>query len=148
MVWNMRLIHGKQKNVLFIWCSSPINIDKSSEWGPNNHQFAPNGAFLKVNEGEEGEQLSVSHLVQPNESGSAPLGWFETSPNRYDKCPIWVEDEALPIGEVKTITTADGVINYEVKEESYVCYNNTASGADIADSWIQTADNLRKNYEF
>lgn len=142
----MRLISSIQKNILFILCLSPITIDKSAEWGENNLQLGPHGAFLKINEGEE---LEVSHLVQPNAEKSAPIGWIKTvTPNRFDKAPIWVEKESLSIGETVPIQTADGIINYEVTEETYLCYNDLNGEPNPADCWAQTAKNLKKNYEF
>ena len=141
----MKKIQSRQRNILFIFCESPITIDKSKEWGANNHQLAPNGAFLKVNEGEE---LSISHLVQPNDSKSSPIGWIKVGENRFDKAPIWIEEEQLPIGKTIPIKTADGLINYEVKEAGHLCYNDNNGEPDLNDCWAQTVVNLKKNYEF
>jgi len=142
----MRLIESKQKNVLFIFCANPCTIDKK-DWGSkNNMQIAPDGAFFKINEGNE---MTVSHLVQPDKEFIAPIGWMKKEEaNRYDKAPIWVEDDhPLEVGSVVTVDTADGKISYEVKETSYLCYNNDKDGRP-SDCWVQTEKNLKKNYDF
>ncbi|MDR2191229.1 MAG: hypothetical protein LBP53_08985 [Candidatus Peribacteria bacterium] len=141
----MKKVFSKQRNVFFLFCPSPITIDKSSEWGPGNFQNAPDGAFLKVNEEEE---LSVSHLVQPNKEKKAPIGWSKVGPNLFDKVPIWVDEELLPIGKIISIKTKDGVMDYYVKEAAYRCYNEKAGEADLDDCWVQTERELKKNYEF
>ncbi|HMT01387.1 MAG TPA: hypothetical protein PKC14_03610 [Candidatus Absconditabacterales bacterium] len=138
-------INSKQVNVLFIFCFSPVTIDKSAEWGENNNQLGPNGAFLKVNEGEE---MTISHLVQPNNDNSAPVGWVKVGNNRYSKAPIWIDEEPLPMGQTVQIQTLDGTMNYEVKENSYRCYNDKNGEADTSDCWVQTEANLKKNYDF
>lgn len=142
----MKLIRSKQRNVAFILCKSGITIDKRDSWGddPSNFQQAPNGAFLKMKNGTE-----VSHLVQINEKGDAPLGWVKGSiEGLFDKAPIWVSDQILNAGEMVPISTKDGNINYEVKEPSVKCYNCDAAGnVDLSDCWIQTLKNLRANYE-
>ncbi len=142
----MRLIQSKQRNVAFVFCASPVVIDKRAEWGqdPSNLQQGPNGAFLKMNSSTE-----VSHLVQPNEDKSAPVGWIQgDGPGLFTKSPIWVEDEVIQPGAKIQMMTLDGEINYEVKEPSVVCYNGDTSGPNLADGWIQSMKNLTKNYEF
>ncbi len=144
----MKKIVSKQRAVVFLFCASPVTIDKSAEWGPGNLQLAPNGAFLKVHE-PEGEDLTITHLVQPNADKTAPIGWVKTSSNMYDKVPIWVDDEnPLPVGETVPIQTADGLINYEVKEPAYRCYNDLDGEPNPDDCWAQTEAALKKNYEF
>jgi hypothetical protein len=142
----MRLIQSKQRNVMFVFCASPITIDKRAEWGPDgsNLQEAPNGAFLKMNSPTE-----VSHLVQPNEDKTAPVGWVPgDSPGLYTKSPIWVEDEVLQPGTTVSMMTLDGPMTYVPREESVVCYNGDVNGPNLQDGWIQTLKNLSKNYEF
>lgn len=142
----MRRVTSKQSEVPFVWCSSPVVIDKRAEWGsdPSNLQSAPNGAFLKM-----GSSTNVSHLVQPNESKTAPIGWVPgNGPGLFDKAPIWIEDTVLQPGETKQMKTRDGDLNYEVKEPAVVCYNGDANGPDMTDGWVQTIANLKKNYNF
>lgn len=142
----MRLIQSKQRNVLFVFCASAITIDKRSEWGPDpsNLQTAPNGAFLKMNSPTE-----VSHLVQPNDDKTAPIGWVPgDGPGLFSKSAIWVEDEVLQSGTTKQMKTLDGELNYEVKEPAVVCYNGDENGPNLADGWVQTVKNLKKNYEY
>jgi hypothetical protein len=141
----MRQIQSKQRNVEFFFCPSPCTIDKSSEWGPGNHQVAPNGAFMKIN---EGDAKTISHLVQPNNDKTAPIGWVKTGFNSFDKAPIWVAESALIVGETVHIDTLDGPINYEVKEEAYICANDLDGEPNPVDQWAQTRTNLDKNYEF
>ena len=140
---------SKQRNVVFVFCPWPVTIDKRADWGPNadNLQHAPNGAFLKIND----DAVTVSHLVQPNADKSAPVGWQQTTPGTpglYDKLPIWVDNTELVIGSRVSMQTADGKIQYEIKEPSRVCYNGNENGADYNDGWVQTVKNLEKNYEF
>jgi len=142
----MRLILSKQNDIPFVFCASPITIDKRADWGNNldNLQTAANGAFLKLSSPTE-----VSHLVQPNEDKSAPIGWVRgSSPGLFSKSPIWVEEEVLQPGETKKMKTMDGNLNFEVKEPSVVCYNGDETGPDLNDGWVQTVRELRKNYEF
>jgi hypothetical protein len=143
---SMRLIQSKQRDVAFVFCSAPIIIDKRAEWGPDpsNLQNAQNGAFLKMS-----SPVEVSHLVQPNETKTAPVGWVPGSaPGLFSKSPIWVEDEILEPGMVKNMKTLDGELNYEVKEPAVVCYNGTEDGPNLVDGWVQTLKVLKKNYEF
>ena len=51
----MRRILSKQRDVRFFFCPSPVTIDKRAEWGnsADNHQQAPNGAFLKTSSDTE-----------------------------------------------------------------------------------------------
>jgi hypothetical protein len=140
----MRLINSTQTGIRFAACKSPVTIDKSASWGAGNRQEAPNGAFLKMDDAG----LSVSHLVQPREDWSAPIGWVPTDqPGLYDKAPIWVTDEVLEAGVKVHIRTADGPIDYDVKEPSMVCYNSGPDGQpNREDGWVQTLANLEKNY--
>lgn len=141
----MRLIQSRQINVAFVWCQSPITIDKQVEWGvgPGNFQSASNGAFLKMKSPTE-----VSHLVQPNEDKTAPVGWIPgDGPGLYTKLPIWVTGEILETGTVLLMKTFDGGLNYYAKEPSMVCYNGDASGHNLDDGWVQTLSDLYKNYE-
>jgi hypothetical protein len=62
--------------------------------------------------------------------------------------PIWVSSEPLEIGTSVPIQTADGTINYEVKEETYLCANDLNGEANPNDTWAQTRVNLDRNYEF
>lgn len=143
----MRKLRSKQRDVQFLFCKSPVTIDKRSEWGDSadNLQQAPNGAFLKTSSPTE-----VSHLVQPNADKTAPIGWMPGSePGLFDKLPIWVDDEnVLQTGAVKKLTTADGEIEYTAKESSMVCYNDLNGAPNEADVWVQTVAAIKKNYEF
>lgn len=138
------LLKSKQQNIRFIFCPSPIIIDKRVSWGNNesNFQHGPNGAFLKMV-----DDNNVSHLVQPKVDLSAPIGWIPTDdPGRFDKSPIWIDDTLIDRSEV-TLNTKDGTIVYTVTEPSYRCYNMLDDGnPDLADSWIQTVRELDKNY--
>ena len=142
------LLKSKQQNIQFVFCPSPITIDKRASWGDNesNFQHGPNGAFLKMV-----DSATVSHLVQPKDDLSAPIGWVPTwiptdQLGRFDKSPIWIDDTPIDRGEV-TLNTKDGTIVYTVTEPSYRCYNMLDDGnPDLADSWIQTVRELDKNY--
>jgi hypothetical protein len=140
----MKKIQSTQRNVSFVFCPSPVTIDKRGEWGDNadNLQHGAGGAFLKMK-----DQTTVSHLVQPNEDKTAPIGWVVGSgPGLFDKTPIWIEEEVLPVGSTKVLQTLDGVMSYEVKKPSVVCYNDLDGKPNQKDSWAQTLDNLRSNY--
>ena len=141
----MRLITSKQVGVKFIACPSPVIIDKREAWGESasNLQQAPNGAFLKMQ-----DDLTVSHLVQPNADFTAPVGWvIGSAPGLYDKAPIFVTDEVLAIGSKVKLDTLDGPIEYDVKEPAMICYNVGADGAaNFADGWVQKLADLQKNY--
>lgn len=141
----MRLITSKQTGVRFAKCNSPVIIDKSASWGAGNRQEAPNGAFLKMDDAG----LTVSHLVQPNDDWSAPIGWVPTDKaGIFDKAPIWVTDEVLDVGAKVAVNTADGPMNYDVAEPSMVCFNSGADGQPNSDDgWVQTLVNLKKNYK-
>ena len=138
----MRKIESKQKNIVFIYCKDPVTIDKSSSWGDGNIQNFPKGVFLKLNVHSE-----VTHGVQPNEENTAPEGWLKgTRGIGYNKKPIWIGEKLFP-GEIKIINTLDGQIEYNIGEDSYICYNGEDS-PNIQDSWIQSVRELEKNYEF
>lgn len=140
----MRQIQSTQRNVQFVFCESPVTIDKRASWGdnPENLQKGPNGAFLKMSSGTE-----VSHLVQPNENGNAPVGWIlGDGPGLFHKSPIWIEDEVLQAGTTKELSTLDGDIKYEVTESSVVCYNEVDGEANLDDAWVQTIAEIEKNY--
>ncbi len=139
----MKRVLSKQTNVQFIFCPSPITIDKRAAWGSSheNLQHGPNGAFLKMKSVTE-----VSHLVQPNEDKTAPVGWVKgSSPGLFSKSPIWVGEE-LQAGTVKVLNTFDGQIHYEVKKPSFVCFNEPNGKVDDTDVWVQTKEELEKNY--
>jgi hypothetical protein len=141
----MRRIVSKQQNVAFIFCASPVIIDKRAEWGadPSNLQTAPDGAFLKMS-----SPTAVSHLVQPNTDKTAPIGWIlGDGPGLFSKAPIWVDEEVLQPGSTKSMTTRDGNLNYDVTAPSMVCYNGDENGPDLTDGWVQKLTDLAKNYE-
>ncbi len=142
----MRKLLSKQIGVHFLFCASPVTIDKRAEWGDSadNLQQAPNGAFLKTSSPTE-----ISHLVQPNADKTAPIGWMPGSaPGLFNKLPIWVDDEyLLQVGEVKKLATADGEIEYTAKELSMVCYNDLNGTPNEADAWVQTVAAVKQNYE-
>ncbi len=139
----MKLIQSNQKNVAFVFCSSPITIDKSDSWGAGNLQQAPNGAYLKMSSATE-----ISHLVQPNADMTAPIGWVPGSaPGLFNKAPIWVDDQhVLQPGDRKELMTADGPIDYEVREPSMVCYNDQNGAPNLDDAWVQKLSDIKKNY--
>lgn len=143
----MRKLESRQRNVRFLFCSNPVTIDKQKDWGDSaeNLQQAPNGAFLKTSSSTE-----ISHLVQPNGDKTAPIGWMPgAEPGLFDKLPIWVDDEhVLQPGDIKKIHTADGEIEFTVKEPSMVCYNDLDDAPNEDDSWIQKVFDIKKNYEF
>lgn len=136
----MKKIKSRQENVKFIFCPSPFTIDKSEEWGEGNLQQFPNGGFLKIN--DDGK---VSHGVQPNEGGTAPLGWEVQENGLFRKKPIWLSPEVHTEGVI-SMETADGQIDYEVKEPSMVTYNDLNGEPNRNDGWVQTVANLEKNY--
>ena len=142
----MRKLQSKQRGVQFLFCKSPVTIDKRADWGDgaDNLQKAPNGAFLKTSSPTE-----VSHLVKPNADKTAPIGWIPGSgPGLFDKLPIWVDDEnILQPGNVKKLKTADGEIEYTAKELSMVCYNDLNGAPNEADAWAQTVAAIKKNYD-
>lgn len=143
----MKLIQSRQESVLFLFCPSPVTIDKRKSWGDSdaNFQKAPNGAFLKVL-----NDNIVSSLVQPNEDKTAPVGWVATStPGYFKKAPIWV-GRRVESGEKVSIKTLDSPepIEYTATEESYICYNDLNGSPDIDDCWIQKGSALAKNYYF
>lgn len=150
----MKFVTSKQVNVPFIFCPDPVVIDKRKSWGESedNFQKAPNGAFLKMKDSK-----TVSHLVQPNSTKTAPVGWvYSGRDNFYDKLPIFV-GEKVNKGEAKKIKTLDGEISYEAKEDSWVVYNvkNIANPGDcgsyepdLEDCWVQKESDLIKNYNF
>ena len=114
----MRLVHSRQVGVRFLWCGSPITIDKRSSWGSDaeNLQIAKEGAFLKVKNDTE-----VSHLVHPNSAKDAPVGWIPGSkPGTFDKSPIYL-CEAVEADVSLTIQTLDGEITYKPQEKAVVC---------------------------
>lgn len=92
-------------------------------------------------------ETEVSHLVQPNADKSAPVGWVPGSgPGLFDKAPIWIDDKQPEVGSTVKMETLDGPIEYEVKEPSYVCYSGDADGPNKQDGWVQTVENVEKNY--
>lgn len=140
----MKKIQSNQKSVAFIFCESPIIIDKRASWGENdnNLQKGPKGAFLKLNPENE-----VSHLVQPNKDRSAPVGWIPTNvTGRFDKAPIYVGNTIFTKGEVLKLETLDGKVTYEVKEDTMLCYNELNKKPNMKDVWPQTIAEIKKNY--
>lgn len=142
----MRKLESKQKNVKFSYCPYPVTLDKSKDWGPGNIQSFPNGVFFKHNEND-----IITHGVQPNDD--CPIGWFPSDLDGvcffgdmnglFDKAPIWIDETVLNNGNY-IINTLDGSMDYEVKEPSHFCYNNENGG----DTWIQTVEELKKNYYY
>ena len=139
----MKRALSKQTGVSFIWCGSPVTIDKRAEWGDggDNMQVAPNGAFLKLK-----SQTEVSHLVQPNEEKTAPVGWIKgESPGLFDKSPIYI-GEKIEAGQTVQISTLDGEMNYTTTELSVMCANEKDGEPDLADQWVQKWSDVEKNY--
>jgi hypothetical protein len=138
----MRVL-SKQRGVAFVFCADPVTIDKRKSWGENadNLQHAPNGAFLKMKSPTE-----VSHLVQPNDDKTAPVGWMPAGDGLFDKLPIHIL-RRVEAGETVKLQTLDGEITYEVKEPSAVVCNDKAGQPNEADSWVQDWSDIVKNYE-
>ena len=134
------IVTSKQNNVNFIYCSSPITIDKSKDWGGNNLQVAET-AWLKLN-----SDNTVSHLVQDNGFESAPLGWFRNSNGSFDKSPIYVII-ALETG-IHPVKTKDGDMDYNVTESSYLVCNLLSNKPDYNDCWVMTKKDLLKHYNY
>ena len=134
---------SKQRNVSFIFCSDPITIDKRKSWGESNDnlQIATNGAFLKMK-----TPFEVSHLVQPNEDKTAPVGWVSVGDGLYNKLPIHIIRK-VEAGEIVELNTLDGKITYECKELSAIVCNDCNGSPDENDCWIQSWENIIKNYE-
>jgi len=144
------LVDSFQRYIMFFWLSSPTTIDKQADWGEgdDNYQMFPNGTYLKASDGTG--DIEISHGVQPNEAGTAPLGWTYNSPNRYDKLSIWVSHEIYPAGTKLTVKTADNVkpLEYICKKDSVLVANYLPSGEPNTDDvWVQTVENLEKNYD-
>jgi len=144
----MKKIESKQRDVPFVFCNSPITIDKSASWGTSGDSFqvAPNGAFLKMS-----SATVVSHLVQPNADKTAPLGWVPGSgAGLFDKAPIWIEEEIRQAGTTINVRSADNAAGmpYTVNEPSVVCYNDVDGKPNMEDGWVQTLVNIQKNYEY
>ena len=94
-------------------------------------------------------ETEVSHLVQPNEDASAPIGWVATDvPGRFDKAPIYIGDTIHTAGEVLELKTLDGDIKYEVKEDTVLCYNELNGEPNMKDVWPQPLAQIKKNYIF
>ncbi|MEK7639278.1 MAG: hypothetical protein AAB388_03915 [Patescibacteria group bacterium] len=141
-----RRIVSKQRNVRFVYCPHPINIDMSCVWGDNGDSFqrAPNGSFLKLTE----DGLTVQHLVQARPDKSAPIGWEHGDhPGLYNKLPIWIEGTIIQSG-VLEVPTLDGLISLTVTEPSMICYNDRDGAPESRDVWVQTIANLVKNYDY
>ncbi len=138
----MRVL-SKQRGVPFVFCADPVTIDKRKSWGENadNLQYAPNGAFLKMKSSTE-----VSHLVQPNDDKTAPVGWMPSGVGFFDKLPIHIL-RRVEVGETIELQTLDGKITYEVKEPSAVVCNDKNGQPNEADSWVQKWVDIEKNYE-
>lgn len=136
----MKKVSSKQAGVRFAFCPDPVTIDKSASWGEGNFQDFPNGVFLKFK-----DDGTISHGVQPNEKGDAPVGWQPTdNPELFDKLSIWV-GEKVPAGEKRTISTLDGVMDYNFKEDSYLCYNGDEE-ANLEDCWVIKESDIVENY--
>lgn len=145
-VATMTRVHSKQQNIPFVFCGSPITIDKRGDWGADasNLQEAPNGAYLKMM-----TETEVSHLVQPNADRTAPEGWIPgDGPGLFSKSPIWVTGVEIPPGETTVINGLDSTMNYTFDEPAMVCYNSDENGPNYSDGWVQTMKNLRKNYHY
>lgn len=139
----IKKVESNQRNIKFSFCKEPVTIDKSSEWGDGNLQNFPLGVFFKHDLLTD----EVTHGVQPNETGTAPVGWV-VDDSGFKKLPIHIGKE-LVVGTVTGITTLDGDINYEVTEPSFLCYNDDGNNKpDLKDCWAQTLNSIQKNYIF
>jgi hypothetical protein len=136
-------VESRQQSVNFSFCSHPVTIDKSAEWGPNNIQNFPNGVFLKH---ESDLNSPITHGVQPNEDNTAPVGWKKNEDGTYKKKAIFLYKILQPNQEV-TIFTLDGAMDYQVNELSVICYNGDEE-PNLNDVYIQSIENLKKNYMY
>ena len=150
---NFRIAKSKQAPTEFFWCPDPVTIDKSGSWGAGNFQQAPNGAFLKWDE----KKGRISHLVQPNADKTAPIGWKKSpdgDPFLFVKSDIAVIQKFTPprcgvsvVGELSLkVHTRDGVIEYEVREPSYLVCNLNGDDVDLTDCWVIAEAEFDKNY--
>lgn len=128
------IVTSKQRNVNFIYLSSPFTIDKSNDWGGNNLQSFPNGGWIKLN-----PDGTASHGVQGD--NEAPVGWYKEDNGTFSKFPIHV-GKRYEKGDVVTLTTLDGEMTYNVNETSYIVSN------DSNDSWLITKSDLIKHYNY
>lgn len=139
----MKKVLSKQRGVKFLFCGSPVTIDKTKDWGDNNLQLFPNGAFLKIN-----DDNTVSHGVQPNSDNTAPVGWIANGDGTFDKAPIWVdESKVYENNHSISLNTLDGKMDYVAKEPSVVVFNGNEESIDPNDSWLMEVKGLKKNYE-
>lgn len=144
--------NSNQHNVRFVWCPSPVTIDKSGSWGEGNFQKGPNGAFLKLNN----DFVTVSHLVQPNADKTAPKGWMpqinpeneELIPGFFDKGDIWVVENTVLENQEFKLNTLDGPLTYNVTEPSIIVCNDENGEPDLNDAWVMTIKNFNKNYSY
>lgn len=137
-----KILKSKQEKVLFIKNKYPFVIDKSKDWGPDSLQNFPNGGWLKLNDKNE-----VLHGVQDIGDWSSLIGWEPDDNENYGyfkKSPIFLIKQ-LSLGKHK-IQTLDGIINYEVKENSYLVCNMIKGLKDLNDIYIITKSELLKNY--
>lgn len=138
----MRKVISKQKDVDFVFCPYPMTIDKSADWGEGNIQVFPNGVFLKRNKAG-----IITHGVQPNQNGNAPVGWVLQSNGFYTKQPIWYL-ETLEGGRIKKIKTLDGTVNYKVKNRSVLVAQDKNNHPDLNDTWIIDLEIFNRDYHF
>lgn len=134
-----KILKSKQEKVLFIKNKYPFVIDKSKDWGTDSLQNFPNGGWLKLNDKNE-----VLHGVQDIGDWSSPIGWEIDENGTFKKSSIFLIKQ-LPLGFNK-ISTLDGVINYKVKEKSYLVCNMIKGVKDLDDVYIITEEELFKNY--
>lgn len=147
----MQRVVSKQTDVLFVYCPDPITIDKRADWkdwGLDNLQSAPNGAFLKIipTPCSSSGAMVVSHLVQSNADKTAPIGWIPGSgPGLFSKAPIYIGD-LVHVGTTVNIHTLDGPMSFTPTELSAVCANEKDGKPDLNDMWVNTLTNIIKHY--
>jgi len=138
---SIKKVNSKQNRVQFSFCPHPFTIDKSSEWGEGNKQLFPDGGYMKH---ESIGSINVTHGVQPNIYGTSPIGWLKNNDGTFRKQPIFIGEE-LKVGTTHELNTLDGVVSYEVKEPSILCYNGTTE-PNMKDVYVQSIKNLQENY--
>lgn len=150
----MKKATATQKSIRFVWCASPITIDKSKSWGEGNLQVANDGAYLRLQD----DFVTVSHLVQPNADKTAPIGWkpmvkptVGVIPGFFDKNDIWVvTDEGnnllvLNNQEFK-LKTLDGEMIYNITEPTVIVCNDNNGEPNMEDAWVIKLKDFEKNY--
>ncbi|MTB52196.1 hypothetical protein [Lewinella sp. W8] len=131
---------SRKGRIRHIYCPHPMTLDKSSSWGPGNVQHFPKGCFLQLN--DRGE---VTHGVQANSTGKAPVGWHHVEGEYFEKDLVWAEQRSET--SIR-LTTLDGPMTYDnPSADGFVLYNSTPEGApDYDDPWFMPAAKFHRVY--